>query len=262
MLQEEADLDEEDAVQDEIDRRVAEMGMTPHEAMSLHADIRAQVRREYGFDKLQDSLRMGLHARSAHLKYGAHPTKSQEPRFSFGTGNRVGRAKMYSPGPMNKDMEGRDSPGPNTRVRRDGFGKTIVDGGTPVYSFGGKGVERNPVETPANIHGPASVGATAMFGKQSSSKNKTAARAKIGTATRGGASKVYAPGSLNSGFGSKVPGPQYDLDASLHKQSSSLRKNAPVFGFGTSKRMPSDNKSAADVPGPGAYGGQLAPPPE
>ena len=137
--------------------------------------------------------------------------QSQEPRFSFGTGNRVGRAKMYSPGPMNKDMEGRDSPGPNTRVRRDGFGKTIVDGGTPVYSFGGKGVERNPVETPANIHGPASVGATAMFGKQSSSKNKTAARAKIGTATRGGASKVYAPGSLNSGFGSSECTSQYPV---------------------------------------------------
>merc|ERR1711865_1285093 len=140
---------------------------------------------------------MGLHARAAHLKFGSHPTKSHEPNFSFGTGNRVGRAKLYTPGPMNKDMEGRDSPGPNSSFRRDAFGKTVVDPGTPVYSFGGKGMERNPMPKKANMAGPASIGASAMFGSQTQSKNRTASKCRIGTATRAKASKVYAPGDLN-----------------------------------------------------------------
>merc|ERR1711865_227325 len=40
----------------------------------------------------------------------------------------------------------------------------------------------------------------------------------------------------------ETPGPQYELDASLHRQTSSQRFNAPVFSFGTSKRMPPGDK--------------------
>jgi len=100
MLTEEAELDEEDAIQDEIDRRVAQGGLTAEEAISLHAEIRNQVRIQMGFTEKPDPFTQagGLQARADHLKYGSHPTKKHSPNFSFGTGNRVGRAKMYSPG--------------------------------------------------------------------------------------------------------------------------------------------------------------------
>ena len=127
MLEEEAELDEEDAIQEEIDRRVAAGGLSADEAISLQHEIRSQVRLQLQMSGTlppstgngqfrstrTDPFRQpgGLAARTQYLKYGSHPLKKGAANFSFGTGNRVGRAKMYSPGPMNKDMEGRDSPG-------------------------------------------------------------------------------------------------------------------------------------------------------
>jgi hypothetical protein len=250
---EEIAAEEEALLQEEEDAIIAAGGIPPPRDPSQLSSLK--VKPMDPFLVAQKSGRGGtMHARQAHLKYGRDPTKNTGPTFGFGTGNRIGRAKQYTPGGLNKDQEGRDSPGPNSRFRHDKFGKSEVIPGTPYYSFGGAGVERNQIAVAANQNGPASIGATELFGTQTLSKNTTVPQFKIGTSTRDREATRYTPGKLNGGFARETPGPKYTFEQSLNHQPSSRRKNAPVFGFGTSKRQPPGKKND-DTPGPGAYGG-------
>jgi hypothetical protein len=258
---EEIAAEEEALLQDEEDAIIAAGGIPPPRDPSYLSSLKVKA-----MDPFLVSQRSGrggsMHARQSHLKYGVDPTKKTGPTFGFGTGNRIGRAKQYTPGGLNKDQEGRDSPGPNSRFRQEGrdgpgdkerWGSEVIPG-TPYYSFGGAGVERNQIAVAANQNGPASIGATELFGTQSLSKNTTVPQFKIGTSTRDKESSRYTPGKLNGGFARETPGPKYTFEESLNYQSSSRRRNAPVFGFGTSKRQPPGKKND-DTPGPGAYGG-------
>ena len=73
------------------------------------------------------------------LKFGDIPTAGTSPAFSFGTGDRQTRAKLYGVGDLNKEFAGKWSPGPVTAIRdmHDGRPKS------PEFSFGGRNTIRN-----------------------------------------------------------------------------------------------------------------------
>jgi hypothetical protein len=203
-----------------------------------------------------------LYHHTAHLKYGSIPDGQTAPCYSFGTGNRAGRAKQFAGGALNKDMEGTDSPGPNSAVRREQFGKSQVgpgrgEDGTPSYSFGGAGVERNPKQHAESDVGPAYDTNRSQLSQQPLSGNPSAPDFRIGTASRDKMAKLYQPGKLNGGFGAVTPGPQYEHAKSIGNQRDSRRRTAPDYKFSNSKRPPLNRPN--DVPGPGAYGEILAP---
>lgn len=169
------------------------------------------------------------------LKFGDIPNSHTQPAFSFGSGDRESRAKLFDQGDLNKEFAGKWSPGPGTASRGMHSGRPK----SPEYSFGGKGTTRNQQLKPSSEVGPAQFGPVNAVGKQISSVSSTAPDFTFSHADRDKINKLYTPGAPPTD--SSTPGPVY-FPTGTHgvnavgKQVSSVKDNAPNFGFGTSKR--------------------------
>lgn len=169
------------------------------------------------------------------LKFGDIPNSKTQPAFSFGSGDRESRAKLYDQGALNKEFAGKSSPGPCTALREMHDGRERA----PEHSFGGKNLQRNPQLKQSSEVGPAQFGAVNAVGKQIASINSTAPDFSFGHADREKINKVYMPGAATSD--PSFPGPIYFQNPesgmnAVGKQLSSRKDNAPNFTFGTSKR--------------------------
>lgn len=169
------------------------------------------------------------------LKFGDIPTAGTSPAFSFGTGDRQTRAKLYGVGDLNKEFAGKWSPGPVTAIRdmHDGRPKS------PEFSFGGRNTIRNPQLKASSEVGPAQFGSVNAVGKQLDSTSRTAPNFSFETSDRAKIKKMYTPGA--PAVDESVPGPIYFASSdvglnSVGKQLSSVKLNAPNFTFGSSKR--------------------------
>jgi hypothetical protein len=163
------------------------------------------------------------------LKFGDIPNASTQPAFSFGTGDRESRSKVYDQS-VEKEFVGRYSPGPCTALREMTDGRVQ----SPQYSFGGKNLQRNPQLKQSSEVGPAQFGTVHAVGKQIASVNATAPDFSFGNADRAQVSKLYVPGAAAGD--TNTPGPIYEINHAVGKQLSSEKDNAPIFTFGSSKR--------------------------
>lgn len=146
----------------------------------------------FGVDSLHPSRQADKFERtSLHMRFGAMTHLRTSPIHGFGSASRKGRAKMFGGTPeLNRDLEGKDSPGPTSAVRNEQFGKTGVLPGTPVYSFGGAGVPRNKLEPSLGI-GPASVPAVSQFGKMADSRLPSSGTLPMSQTTRARQAVLY-----------------------------------------------------------------------
>jgi len=153
----------------------------------------------------QDARSVYTMTETLNLKFGSIPTKSAAPTYSFGSGTREMRTKHFQPGELNREFQGTASPGPGT-------GKQNLHNATlrkpPKYSFGGKGVPRDP-----QVHnegpGPAEFGRTSGLGSQTNSVRPSSPQYSFGSSGRGDIQKLYNPGGFTSEQ-NNTPGPIYD----------------------------------------------------
>ena len=128
------------------------------------------------------------------------------------------------------------------------------------FSFGG-GAKRSAVGMgpgkPSYVRnpGPGTYQEKSSMGDQIESKRSSAQNAKFGTSQRG--AKLYVNrSSERETLGKHSPGPNtYNLSGSVGRQSSSTKKSAQSFVFGSSDRF-SETKAVRDLggaPGPGTY---------
>lgn len=179
------------------------------------------------------------------LKFGAIPTCPSAPMFSFGTGDRHGRAKLFFSGDLNKEQTGKWSPGPAANsIEND-------RPSSPEFSFGGKNLTRNELPKACSSVGPAAFGSQNSIGEQLCSTNRSSPTYRIGTSRRDHADRLYTPGVITAQRG--TPGPQYELPSSIGQQADSNRCSSPTFGFGSGLRPALVYKEVYNVPGPGSY---------
>ena len=146
----------------------------------------------FGVDSLHPSRQAEKFECTQHrMRFGAMTHLRTSPIHGFGSTTRKARAKLFGGTPeLNRDLEGRDSPGPVSAVRNENFGKTGVLAGTPVYSFGGAGVVRNKIDLGLGV-GPASLGATSQFGKMASSRTPSSDTLPMSRTTRKKQAALY-----------------------------------------------------------------------
>ena len=98
-------------------------------------------------------------------------------------------------------------------------------------------------------------GTRTTFGKQTTSRRKSAPSYGFGSGTRAGQEKVFVSHEHSKlQVGSVVtPGPQYNLKSAVGEQVSSPAKSAPKWAFGTAQRFNFNSKPGNAPPGPGQY---------
>ncbi|KAJ8608739.1 hypothetical protein CTAYLR_007801 [Chrysophaeum taylorii] len=179
------------------------------------------------------------------LKFGDIPNRPNSPAFSFGTGDRAGRAKCYTSGELNKEMIGKASPGPVTASRgicEQRYSHWQV---APNFSFGGNRVRRNEVRRQSNDIGPAQFGPHDALGKQSQSTTPASPVFGFGKASRDKIDKQFFPGDAPPHIPSlpptsaNFPGPIYFGErgvSAIGSQHSSVKRSEPQHRFGTAVR--------------------------
>lgn len=184
------------------------------------------------------------------LKFGDVPARRTAPAFSFGSGDREGRARRYDCGELNKEMAGTASPGPGTASREmaERCSRFHPKGWTTPHqhSFGGAHVPRNPVPRSSTDVGPAQFGPLHSTGEQASSTERTAPRPRFGTAPRAKIDLLYCPNDkpphVPYGSSPHKETPASTLGvfekgvSSFNKQLASAKPNSPDFSFGKSIR--------------------------
>ena len=95
------------------------------------------------------------------------------------------------------------------------------------------------------------------LGPQPSSTKRSAPLPGFGSSNRDHAAKVFlTPEHQKANFGKQSPGPvMYTLTPGVGKQTLSVRREAPSYGFGTNDRWYTRKIAmrAANNPAPGAY---------
>ena len=119
------------------------------------------------------------------LKFGDIPTSPMAPSYSFGSGNREGRAKLFH-GQDELSTSTTDSPGPNTAKSNMPY----ADGrpGSRSYTMLGANMERNPIPFQNNNVGPARLGQFSCVGPDSIYKSPAPS---FGVSTRGQIQKLF-----------------------------------------------------------------------
>ena len=119
------------------------------------------------------------------LKFGDIPTSPMSPAFSFGTGRREDRVKLFQ-GHDELTVSMTDTPGPGTAK----LNMPYADGrpGSPEYTMLGAGVERNPIPFQNNNVGPARLGQFSCVGPDSIYKSPAPT---FGVSTRDQTKKMF-----------------------------------------------------------------------
>lgn len=180
------------------------------------------------------------------IKFGDIPTRPRSPAYSFGSGDREIRAKLYNAGDLNKEMAGKLSPGPQTADANMARMRTSQWRGAPNFSFGGNKVQRDQGVKPATDVGPAQFGRLDSIGTQTSSMLPTSPKFGFGSAARSNIDRQFAPydpppqiPSLPSAA-ADVPGPMYLSDklgvSSIGRQLSSSKTTEPQCAFSKALR--------------------------
>ncbi|CDW84498.1 UNKNOWN [Stylonychia lemnae] len=146
-------------------------------------------------------------------------SRTQSAAWGFGSSNR----------PLIADKRKQEFPGPNQYE----IPSRVVEG--PKFIMGQR--TKDPLADKDNIPGPGKYDTV----NKSTSKIKNEPSFSIGTGSRADIANLKQKGPIPG------PGNYQSLDESF------LKKTAPAYGFGSSKREESNEKSKTNILGPGAY---------
>lgn len=192
--------------------------------------------------------------------------KGTSPIYGMGSGTRETQRKLFISAEHQKDLYGRNTPGPTTAVDLGAYGRQVPSTRRSSPSWGLHGPKNRFNERPTSagfkVPGPQAYGLRSGVGTQLDSRKPSSPARGFGSSTREQQARVYLGKHDHSTHGRLSPGPaQYSAELTTFgtRPASSKQRGSPGWGFGSQARWGGPEtrpKSAAlhrPTPGPGSY---------